>query len=424
MHLFVTFVSIIILAIVIIWSATTSTGNSTMESEIYDFEHRSVALAIFLSIITAGIYYFYWFVRIIKQAREFHGNYMSCAGEVCLNLFIPFYSYYWFYTRNYQLAVDAYERGESMKNNSISCMVFAILGMPFISLAIMQRNINRYIEMKQFKHASQNVITKGNMQGSAKEKLSELQDLLVSNLITQEDYDEKKKEILLNMEKADFVVEHPNVMPPIRKSPAPAIIVIMIIVIGSIGTLKYYYNAEKQKQLAIQKQLEQEYEQAKEEAFLDQIGEINEKHLQDSIEGKQSKPQYDNLDIFQGDDSTSSDSSYSQNTTSSESNLSDDSDGSEYDDSSYEDSPEPFYGIWCDAYKKKSEAKTALKTWENRGIEANIYITTQWSNLNTEKWYVISTGEFASKSDAKKALTKTQKYCKSAYIKYTGDYKG
>ena len=60
--------------------------------------------------------------------------------------------------------------------------------------------------------------------------------------------------------------------------------------------------------------------------------------------------------------------------------------------------------------------------WKNRGFDANIYITTQWSNLNFEKWYVISTGEFASKSEAKSTLSETKKYCKSAYIKYTGDY--
>lgn len=172
----------------------------------------------------------------------------------------------------------------------------------------------------------------------------------------------------------------------------------MIIILGSIGTYTYSLHSEKQKQLARQKQLEQEYEQAKEAAVLDQIGEINEKHWQDSLEGNNSKPQYDNLDIFRG-----SGSSYSYD----DSNSSSDTDTWSSDD--YNDSPEPFYGIWCEAYKTKSDAKKGLKVWKNRGFDANIYITTQWSNLNSEKWYVISTGEFASKSEAKSTLSETKK---------------
>ena len=70
------------------------------------------------------------------------------------------------------------------------------------------------------------------------------------------------------------------------------------------------------------------------------------KAWQDSLEGNNSKPQYDNLDIFRG-----SGSSYSYD----DSNSSSDTDTWSSDD--YSDSPEPFYGIWCEAYKTKSDAK-------------------------------------------------------------------
>lgn len=73
---------LIISIIVIIYHAAKPKDFATTTlSDFYEFEHRSVALAIFLSIITCGIYYIYWFVRIIRQVKEFHGDYTSCAGE-------------------------------------------------------------------------------------------------------------------------------------------------------------------------------------------------------------------------------------------------------------------------------------------------------------------------------------------------------
>lgn len=183
------------------------------------FEHRSVALCIFLSFTTFGIYFIYWFVRIVKQVKEFHGDYSSYAGEVWLNLLVPFYGLYWLFTRNRQMYLDAYQRGETMKDSSGTCLVFAILGMPLISYAIMQNNMNRYTEIQKIKiqnvpkpqipvPSHVNITREAHINNNAepvkketniKDKLKELQDMLSSGLITQEDYDNKKQEILKQM---------------------------------------------------------------------------------------------------------------------------------------------------------------------------------------------------------------------------------
>lgn len=188
-------------------------------SQKFYFEHRSVALAIFLSFITLGIYFIYWFVRIVKQVKEFHGDYSSCTDEVWLNLLVPFYGLYWLYTRNRQMYLDAYQRGEMMKDSSGTCLVFAILGMPLISYGIMQNNMNRYTEMQkiniqnvptpQISVPSQVNVTKQphinnnpepvKKETNVKDKLIELQDMLNAGLITQEDYDIKKQKILKDM---------------------------------------------------------------------------------------------------------------------------------------------------------------------------------------------------------------------------------
>lgn len=193
--------------------------NQIDTSQKFYFEHRSVALCIFLSFTTFGIYFIYWFVRIVKQVKEFHGDYSSCAGEVWLNLLVPFYGLYWLFTRNRQMYLDAYQRGETMKDSSGTCLVFAILGMPLISYAIMQNNMNRYTEIQKIKiqnvpkpqipvPSHVNITREAHINNNAepvkketniKDKLKELQDMLSSGLITQEDYDNKKQEILKQM---------------------------------------------------------------------------------------------------------------------------------------------------------------------------------------------------------------------------------
>lgn len=46
--------------------------------------------------------------------------------------------------------------------------------------------------------------------------------------------------------------------------------------------------------------------------------------------------------------------------------------------------PRAFYGIWCDAYKKRTTAQKQAVEYSKYGIDAQVFETTQWSNLNSE----------------------------------------
>ena len=81
----------------------------------------------------------------------------------------------------------------------------------------------------------------------------------------------------------------------------------------------------------------------------------------------------------------------------------------------------PFYGIWCMATKKKSEAAKEAKSLKKLGLEAKVFVTTDWSNLNSEKWYVVSAGVYKSEDDANAVLDEVKKIYPSAYVKYSGD---
>lgn len=220
MRILILFLWVIILAVFVVITQEAGETHYQSNGNEYEFEYRSVGLCIFLSIITCGIYFFYWFVRIVKQVKEFHGDYSSCAKEVWLNILVPFYGWYWLYTRNKQMYLDAYNRGGRMKDSSASCLLLAIFRLGLISYAVMQNNMNHYTEMQRIKahnmsrpqqmpvssHVNiahepynRNVAPSAKQEINSIDKLKELQSMLKEELISQEDYDMKKQEILKDM---------------------------------------------------------------------------------------------------------------------------------------------------------------------------------------------------------------------------------
>ena len=56
------------------------------------------------------------------------------------------------------------------------------------------------------------------------------------------------------------------------------------------------------------------------------------------------------------------------------------------------------------------------------GFMAQVYITTDWSNLNSDTYYVVTAGTYDTEEDANAALDSVRSYCADAYVKYSGDY--
>lgn len=67
------------------------------------------------------------------------------------------------------------------------------------------------------------------------------------------------------------------------------------------------------------------------------------------------------------------------------------------------------------------EADSYAETLKNRGFDAGVFITTNWSNLNTEMFYVVTTGTYAMEDEANAALVSIQSVCPDAYAKYSGE---
>ena len=84
----------------------------------------------------------------------------------------------------------------------------------------------------------------------------------------------------------------------------------------------------------------------------------------------------------------------------------------------------PFYGIWCRATKNRSVAEDAASEMEEKGLPAEIFVSSDWSNMNSDMWYVISAGTYETKAEAESMLPHVQDYYPSAFIKYSGAWIG
>ena len=60
-----------------------------------------------------------------------------------------------------------------------------------------------------------------------------------------------------------------------------------------------------------------------------------------------------------------------------------------------------------------------------KGFDSTIELTTDWSNLNDEEWYVVTTGRWRDREEAESMASSLRLAGYSdAYAKYSGEYVG
>ncbi|MBQ4269031.1 MAG: DUF4234 domain-containing protein, partial [Clostridia bacterium] len=96
-----------------------------------------------MSIITLGLYDFYWAYLQIKNVRALKEDKSSCIGETLCFLLVPFYSFYWFYTRGQYLYSKFTNENRPVSSSGIAFLLLDIFGLRIIALSIMQSDFNR-----------------------------------------------------------------------------------------------------------------------------------------------------------------------------------------------------------------------------------------------------------------------------------------
>ena len=105
--------------------------------------HRRIGLCILFSILTFGIYYYYWYYLQIKNVRTVTKDDRKCTAEMLCLIFVPFYSIYWWYTRGKDVEARLPALGYTPKGTGFVYLLLNFVGLNIISMALMQNDFNQ-----------------------------------------------------------------------------------------------------------------------------------------------------------------------------------------------------------------------------------------------------------------------------------------
>lgn len=83
---------------------------------------------------------------------------------------------------------------------------------------------------------------------------------------------------------------------------------------------------------------------------------------------------------------------------------------------------EGFYGVWVSAFADNEDADKLKSELDDKGFDAIVLLSSEWSQMNSKPFYCVSAGRCSSESEAEGLLenVKSEGY-KDAYVKYTGE---
>ncbi|QSX06463.1 DUF4234 domain-containing protein [Sedimentibacter sp. zth1] len=175
-------------------------------SQIELLESKDVAVCILLSLVTFGIYFIIWLYSIIKKIKLLNKDQTDCLGELLLCIFVPFYFVYWFYIRAKELSNVAAKQNIQIKDNGTLYLILTLFGLGIISCSLMQNDLNVIslrlkTENTDFNNPntaySQHLKAQNEFyQKDPVERLKEIALLKEQCIITEEEYESKKRELL------------------------------------------------------------------------------------------------------------------------------------------------------------------------------------------------------------------------------------
>jgi hypothetical protein len=180
---------------------------------LYSKGYQSIAKNIILSIITLGVYFYIWIYRINVKMKELSDDQTNAGTSLVLYMFIPFYSIYWAYKKGQQLNEYYLTYNKKTSDYAVVYLLLAIFGLGIIAIALMQSEINTIVIQDSYKTKKyeelHNPLLKDdyglkdlNKEFVVKDDvalLKELAELNKSGVLSDEEFQEKKREIIKRM---------------------------------------------------------------------------------------------------------------------------------------------------------------------------------------------------------------------------------
>lgn len=113
-------------------------------------KQRSIALCIILSIVTCGLYMWYWLVVLTDDTNQIAGEPEDTAGIMAFILTVVtcgIYGFFWAYKRGEKIDKAHQNRGEAASNGGVLYLVLYIFG-GVIALALIQNEVNKFADFK------------------------------------------------------------------------------------------------------------------------------------------------------------------------------------------------------------------------------------------------------------------------------------
>lgn len=121
-------------------------GGTRNEQIIYtSVAPRSIAMAIILSIVTCGIYMFYWIYKLNNEVNELAEDPNALGGGMVVFLSIITCGIYYFYWL-YKMGQKCDYISQTQSHNAILFLVLGIFGLGIVSVALIQDTINKALE--------------------------------------------------------------------------------------------------------------------------------------------------------------------------------------------------------------------------------------------------------------------------------------
>lgn len=182
-------------------SASAETGSTaataTPAPEIYCGLVKHILLLLF----TCGIWLYIWIYRVTGYTNDVEGEeYRNPTNKLLLCLFVPFYMIYWMYKTAQRL--DKMAAAKNIPSDlSTLCLILAIF-VPIIPPILMQDKLNDIVTGRVVPAATPAAAPAPAPAAApasvseAADDLLKLKELLDAGILTQEEFDAKKKQLL------------------------------------------------------------------------------------------------------------------------------------------------------------------------------------------------------------------------------------
>lgn len=109
-------------------------------------QRKNIGICLLLNLFTISIYTYVWAYSIMKKIRLLSGKDTDCGGELLCFMFVPFYKFFWFYTRGGEISGQASYWGVELKRRQGCYLAISLLLNAPIALAVMQSELNGFAE--------------------------------------------------------------------------------------------------------------------------------------------------------------------------------------------------------------------------------------------------------------------------------------